>query len=306
MNYELNKNNLKFKIQNLKLKYPQPLKFINLREHNICFYDEGKNCGQEKPTLIFIHGLAGCMDNWIPNLSYFSPKFRTVALDLPGFGLSEKKDFNYTINFFAETVFELLEKLKIKKPVLIGNSMGGQIVLNFALNYPQTPAGLVLVDPSGVQKFSPLLKLLAKMLSQINIYNLPLSQVVLKRLILRLFYSENSYVHLLYENALQRSQDEDFPFLVRTTLRCIHSLVADTPLEKIQNIKTPTLILWGENDKATPVSGAYFCKNFIKNSQLVIFPECGHLPQLEKEEEFNKQVETFINSLGIKNSNFNF
>ena len=139
------------------------------------------------------------------------------------------------------------------------------------------------------------------MLSQINIYNLPLSKIVLKRLILRLFYSENSYVQMLYENALQRSQDDDFPFLVRTTLRCIHSLIEDTPLEKIQNIKTPTLILWGENDKATPISGAYFCKKLIENSKLITFNACGHLPKLEKEEEFNKQVETFISSLGVKN-----
>lgn len=285
------------------LIYPQPLQFINLKEHNVCFYDEGKS-DNNAPTLIFIHGLAGCMDNWIPTLEFFSQKFRTIALDLPGFGLSEKKDFNYGIPFFEEIIKDLIFQLKIKNPLLIGNSMGGHIVLNFSLSYPDVPCAIILVDTGGVQKYPHILKLLLKFFSQLNTSAFPFSKIVLKRIVTRLFFQPSKHSQILYENALLKTQENDFPLLIKSTIKCINSIFNTSPLEKIQQINIPTLILWGENDKATPVSEAHFCKKLIKNSKLITYNGCGHLPQLEKEEEFNKAVETFISSLSFNETQF--
>lgn len=108
---------------------------------------------QEKGTgmpLVLIHGLNSSTYTWKDVFEPLAKNYRVIAVDLKGFGFSGKPDGDYTRRAQATLVAHLLDYLKVEKAWLAGNSMGGEVVLNFALQNPQRVAGLILIDSAGV------------------------------------------------------------------------------------------------------------------------------------------------------------
>ena len=105
--------------------------------------------GGDGPPLLFIHGLGGIWQNWLLNIPAFMGTHRCVAIDLPGFGLSEKPD-ECSIPGFARTVDKVCDELGIEEPVVIGNSMGGFVGAELAVRFPTRVSKLVLVSAAGL------------------------------------------------------------------------------------------------------------------------------------------------------------
>jgi pimeloyl-ACP methyl ester carboxylesterase len=106
--------------------------------------------GKGSPTLVFIHGWSCDKTYWAEQISFFSKKFRTVTIDLPGHGKSGVDRSNWTIEKFGEDVVTIVNKLNLKQVILIGHSMGGPIVIEAALKIPDRVIGIVTVDSGAL------------------------------------------------------------------------------------------------------------------------------------------------------------
>jgi pimeloyl-ACP methyl ester carboxylesterase len=136
----------------LDITYPYPVHHITIHEDiSIAYMDEGKG----DDTLVFLHGLANYAPVWKHQVAGLSKHHRCIAIDLPGNGLSSRGDYPYSMFFYAECVVRFLEKMDLKKVVLCGHSMGGQIALIVALRYPHLLERLVLIAPAGLEYFHP-------------------------------------------------------------------------------------------------------------------------------------------------------
>ena len=116
----------------------------------IAYFDLGK----WSETLICIHGLGSNKKAFSKNIDYLSHYIRVIALDLPNYGNSSKGDYPSTLKFFSEIIKDFIQELKLDKVILCGHSMGGQIAILTALNFPDIVKKLILIAPAGLEKFT--------------------------------------------------------------------------------------------------------------------------------------------------------
>ena len=119
--------------------------FVTIENIRIRYIDKN----QKGFPLLLIHGLGGSIESWLNNIDSLAAKFRIIALDLPGFGLSDKPKISYTIRFYVNFVEKFIKKLKINHVYLIGASLGGHIAVEFTLNNKRIVDKLVLISPAG-------------------------------------------------------------------------------------------------------------------------------------------------------------
>ncbi|MEO9362635.1 MAG: alpha/beta fold hydrolase, partial [Nitrososphaera sp.] len=102
-------------------------------------------------ALLLVHGLGGAIESWTNNISELAKKdLRVIALDLPGFGYSDKPKMNYTIKFYSDFVAKFVQALGVAPLVVVGSSLGGHVSCELALAHPGVVSRLILVSPSGV------------------------------------------------------------------------------------------------------------------------------------------------------------
>jgi pimeloyl-ACP methyl ester carboxylesterase len=244
----------------------------------ICYYDIGNG-----PTLVLVHGLGGDADQWAYCFQALSATHRVVALELLGFGRSDKPSITYTIAGFVEVLDGFLQALGLERASLVGHSLGGWIVAAFALQFPDKVDRLLLNDACGIDSGA------IKPPVDLNIS----TRAHMREILEAMFYNKNlvtkDLVDLAYAQHLERI---DGP-TIRSILETFVS--PDEKLDRnISGIKAPTLILWGEQDAITPLALARNLQRFIPGSRLEVIPECGHFPVLEKPAEFTQRVLEFL------------
>ena len=252
--------------------------------------------GGDGPPLVFIHGLGGIWQNWLLNLPVFMRTHRCIAVDLPGFGLSEEPD-ECSIPGFARVVDKLCTELGIEDPVVIGNSMGGFVGAELAVRFPTRVSKLVLVAAAGLSteylQREPLLAgarafmvLTARtglrgdgMVRRPRLRRLALQAVVR--------YPEKLSVAL----ATELVQGANAPGFVDS----FEALLTYSFRDKLERIEAPTLIVWGRNDMLVPAADAEGYEHLIgDNAHSVIFEDTGHLPMLERPSRFNDLLRSFL------------
>ncbi|HCT70495.1 MAG TPA: hypothetical protein DF409_05015, partial [Bacteroidales bacterium] len=133
------------------LEYPYAVKKVTLPSGpEIAYVDEGKG----EKVIIFIHGLGSYLPAWVKNIEGLKSGYRCIAIDLPGYGKSSKQPHSGKMSYYAEVVEEFAGKLGLGKVILAGHSMGGQIAMVAALNYPGMVEGLILIAPAGFERFT--------------------------------------------------------------------------------------------------------------------------------------------------------
>lgn len=244
----------------------------------ICYYDIGSG-----PTLVLVHGLGGDADQWAFCFEALAAEHRVVALELLGFGRSDKPNISYRIAGFVEVLDAFLQALGISHASLLGHSLGGWIAAVFALRFPDRIDKLVLNDACGMDSGA------IKPPADLNIS----TRANLRAMLESMFYNKSlvtdSLVDLAYSLHLER---DDAP-TVRSVLECFAQ--PDEKLDHhISNLKPPTLLLWGEQDAVTPLSLARHFEKLISGSRLEIIPNCGHFPALETPAEFTRRILQFL------------
>ncbi len=232
--------------------------------------------------LVLIHGYTSSTYSWKDVFEPLAQSFHVIAVDLKGFGFSGKPDGDYTRRAQAVLVAHLLEHLNIEKAWLCGNSMGGEVALNVTLANPQLVAGLILVDSAGVEvpgsgSLAPRY-LLIPGLGRILIALSLTSDKLVRQGLEKSFYDDSKVTAdrlANYYRPLQTRGGQLAALRARTQW-------AMFPVESnLGQINVPTLILWGAQDALIPLAAGLKMSKLIKTAKLVVFDNCGHLPQEE-------------------------
>jgi pimeloyl-ACP methyl ester carboxylesterase len=282
------------------LNYDYPVKYAELNDGiRLAYIDEGK--GSE--TILMIHGLGSYLPAWKKNISELSKNYRVIAVDLPGYGKSSKAPHSGLMTFYAGVIGELIQKLDLGPVNLAGHSMGGQISMVLALEKPELVKRLILVDPAGFESFTAGQKNWFKDVMTPNLVRLTTVEAIESNLASN-FYRMPEDAKFMIEDRIAMRDASDFDNYCLAVARSVHGMVDEAVLEKIPQIKTPTLIFFGENDMLIP--NRYLNPGFtskiaengaalIKGSKLVMVPKCGHFMMFEKPEVFNTETRNFIN-----------
>lgn len=240
------------------------------------------------PTVVLLHGLGGSSQNWAFNKDVLAQKFRVVVPDQLGFGRSDKPFTNYRVATYVDFLDGFLKELKIERASLVGNSLGGWIAAAYTLAHPEKVERLVLVDAAG---FAPPADFDMNTLAGLN----PSTREGMKFLATLIFsnkqlFTSDAAIDLLLKQRLSAGDGY--------TIQSISQSVArreDMLDNRLSGIKKATLLIWGRDDGLTPLKeyGERFHKE-IKGSELLVFEQCGHVPQIEKAAEFNAALLKFL------------
>jgi pimeloyl-ACP methyl ester carboxylesterase len=252
--------------------------------------------------VVLIHGFMGMAYDWRFNIQELGKHFSVYALDLPGFGYSDKPlNFDYTSNGYAEFIASFLNAYRIERAVLIGNSMGGQIALMFCSKYADRVAGLVLVDSGGYPhsvEFLPFKLLKAPVIGEISMALI--NRTIIKIMLRKGIYFDGSFAtdevinnyHGVYGTVNARKMP---PKVMRKIMKDEAHIASH-----LDNIKCPALIIWGAEDRViSPLRAEMFHKD-IRNASVLMMPQAGHMPQIEKSKAVNKALIEFLMPLATR------
>jgi len=242
------------------------------------------------PKVILLHGMGGDMNNWSLTLPALAAKYHVFVPDQIGFGKSDKPIMNYRVATLVEFLDVFCKKLGIEKASLVGNSLGAWTAAAFAIAHPQKVEKLVMAGGSGLSSKRWNGPVLTKELYPI--LN-PSTTAEMKRVFEMIFYNKalfsDAAIEVAFTNRLKRNSGQVVNALIESMLRG-----EDYVDEKVKTIKAPTLVVWGREDRLTPLAmGEAFAKD-IPGAQLLVFDQCAHVPQLEKPAEFNAAVLKFL------------
>jgi pimeloyl-ACP methyl ester carboxylesterase len=254
--------------------------------------------GKGRP-IVLLHGLGGSKITWLPLLAPLAERYRVIVPDLPGHGESDKPRHEYTPRFYARVVRRLMDELEVERPVLVGNSLGGRVTLELALRSPGRVAGLALLDPSipGL-RWRYLMGFTRVFPTEIGALPVPLRERWMELMIRRLFARPDRMPHGGYAAAanefirIYRSSVARMAFF--STLRHIVMERPESFFASLRRIKQPALIIFGEQDRLVPPRLAVRLAQHLPNSELVVLPGVGHVPQFEATKETLELLTTFF------------
>jgi len=250
--------------------------FIDIKGLKIEYIEEGTGT----PVLL-LHGWGASFDTYKGIINALKDRCRMVAVNFPGCGQSETMSEPWKLEDYCDFCLEFMEKLNLENPIVIGHSHGGRVTLKMAAEKMITPPKIVLLDSSGLipkksfkQKFrAKSFKVIKKTLSLPIIRNH--SEGLLNKA--RAHYGSADY------NAAPEVLRKTLVSLVNTDLRDI-----------IPNISSPTLLIWGDKDTATPIEDAKTIESLIPDAGLCILEGTGHYSFIEKPYQAHKILQSFI------------
>jgi len=277
-----------------KVLHAENSHFVEVDGATIHFQEFGD---ASNPTLILLHGYTASTYIWHTVAPLFAEKgFHVVAVDLLGFGYSEKPaSFDYAISSQARVIVRFMNRLGIGRATMVGSSYGGAVAATIALDYAERAEKLVLVDAVSNDdvKNNLLLKLAAiPVIGEVFSPFLLDSKLFLKKRMQRTIAPENH--HLITRERVESVwQPLHAADAHRSVLATARSWDANRIEADAQFINQPTLIVWGENDTVIPISNGEKLHESILNSRFVVFKNCGHVPQEEASENFAEVVSQF-------------
>ncbi len=257
--------------------------------------------GDEGTAVLLVHGISSSMEGWIHNVHALAERHRIYALDLVGSGRSDKPAAPYSYPYLAQFVHDFLQSQNVDRLNFVGHSMGGGIALHFALQFPDQVDRLVLVDSAGLGR-EVTLSFRLPTLPWIGEWLTRPSRKGTARFLHEALYDPalitDELVDFKYElSALPGAQEAILSGLRQdVTLRGVRDHVWRPIVDNLPNITAPTLVIWGQQDRIIPVAHAQVARDRIPNVQVHILDRCGHVPQLERPDEFNALVLEFLAS----------
>ncbi len=250
------------------------------------------------PTLILLHGSGPGVSGWSNfrgNFPVFAERFRTVVMDMPGFGRSDLPTLDRAYpRVAADHVARLLDGLGVDRAHLLGNSMGGYVALEFALAYPDRVERIVGMGPGGLAAniVGPEPSEGARRLGE---FMMAPSKAAMAAWVDTMVANKAVVDDELIEERLANAMA---PGAMQSAIAIFASLgqhpEAVPMWARVRGIKAPTLITWGRDDRMLPVEGALFGFRQMPNAELHLFSRCGHWAQVERKADFERLVIDFL------------
>jgi 4,5:9,10-diseco-3-hydroxy-5,9,17-trioxoandrosta-1(10),2-diene-4-oate hydrolase len=256
--------------------------------------------GEGPETVVFLHGGgpgASAWSNFGANLPVFGDQYRTIAVDQPGFGRSDKPaEHGQYFTHSADALAGLFDELGIERAHLVGNSLGGGTAVRFALNHGDRAGRLVLMAPGGLglNVFAPDP---TEGVKRLGAFGAGPSREKLASFLRTLVYDPALVTDELVEERFAAASDPE-------SLRAMAAMGAsfsrpDTFEEgmlwrEAYRLRQRVLLIWGREDRVNPLDGALVALKLIPRAQLHVFGRCGHWAQLEQFDEFNRLSLAFL------------
>ena len=257
-----------------------PSQFVSVNGMKVHFRDEGPRDDPE--PILLLHGTSSSLHTWDGWTNVLQGKHRVIRVDLPGFGLTgPTPDGNYQMSVYSHFIVSLMDKLRVPRAVLGGNSLGGYVAWKTAVDYPERVSKLILVDAAGYATTAASMPIGFK-LAQIPILSGLMAHILPRRVIessLRNVYGDPSkitpeLIDRYYELTLRKGN--------RQSLGARFSQNKAGEFEaQIRQIQQPTLLIWGGLDRLIPPENAEKFHRDLANSRIVMFDNLGHVGQEE-------------------------
>ena len=225
-----------------------------------------KISGKGDPFLL-VHGWGGSSDSLKKLALLLSSEYKAITLDLPGFGKSDNPDPDWGVEEYAKFLVEFIDRLNLKPVIFFGHSFGGALGIYIASNYPNYIKRLILCGAS-YKRTAPSTTKISRLMNWLP--------PIVKKTVYKVFFPQSDLYKVPHLEA-------NFRKIVTQDL---------TPV--LKSIKAPTLILWGEEDRQTPVSHARELHDAINHSQLKIFPNIGHNLPLLHPKIVQEEIKKFL------------
>ncbi len=259
------------------------VKTTKINEYKIRYIEEGTS----NKTIILLHGLGASAERWLPIFRNFSKYYHVIAPDIIGFGYSDKPHVSYTLSFFTQFLSDFIASLSIKNPIIIGSSLGGRILLEYAINDSRKIDKAVFVSPAINDKASyalysyvqaalhPTLADAEKAFHAINGNNKEMNIEILNEFVNRMKLPNAKLSFMSSLIGLKKS------------------ILTE---KKISQITVPSLLIWGSEDNIIPISNAQKLISSIKGLQYYEMGGCGHAPFAEKPDLFSRVILEFLDT----------
>ncbi len=240
---------------------------MKIKNININYTIYGNELGQ---SIVFLHGWGQNIEMMKPLANLLKKDYKIIIIDLPGHGKSDEPNYPWTVNDYKEAIKELLTKLNINKPTLVGHSFGGKISLLYASEYEINKL-IVLGSPFKA-----------------NTKNKTLKTKVLK------FLKKVPIINKFEEFAKKRIGSTDYKNATPIMRQVLVNTVNHDITENIKKIKNPTLIIWGNLDEAVPLNDAYELESLIDDSAVVVLENGSHYAYLENVNQVANMIKSLV------------
>jgi len=249
--------------------------------------------------VVLVHGLGASVESWLPNVEALAERHRVLALDLPGFGRSAKEGLTYSASFAASFVAAFLDAMGAGRASVVGNSMGGLVALQLALDHPERVDRLVLVSSAGLgREVGFYLRLAALPLLGDYLASLGTPEAVVRATISSILSNPHEMPRELIDRWVELTglpgASAAFVKAARAGLSIFGQRRQIVLRHRLAEVRAPTLIVWGDEDPVIPVAHAYAAHRRLPCARLHVFKGCRHCPQLERPAEFNELVLEFL------------
>jgi pimeloyl-ACP methyl ester carboxylesterase len=254
--------------------------------------------GVGDPPVVLLHGLGATKISMLPTVAALGPRFRSIALDLPGAGDSDKPiGAPYDARYFAESVLAFLDELGIERARIVGNSLGGRAALEFGLRYPERTVRLALLAPSLAWRrdrpWAPLLRFVRPELGLLQLAPRGAVESVVRRLIPGADdgWAAAGVDEFLRVYATPRGRAAFYAAARQIYLEEPEGESGFWP--RLRTLRPDALFVWGRNDQLVPLAFARHVSEAVPAARHVEL-DCGHVPQLERPRETHAAITEFF------------
>lgn len=253
--------------------------------------------GPDKPALLLIHGANASLHTWQPWVDKLRDDYRLISFDLPGHGLTgATPEDDYSRAAMARFTQEIITLFNLQRVTLVGNSMGGGVALQVALDAPQSVEALVLISSVGMQRDAD-----DGSVGAFRLTGSPLGRLLLRYVTPRFAVASTLRGVVAAPKTISDAAIDRYWELLRMTgsrdasIKRLQAYDTAPPLEpQLSRIKTPTLILWGQQDKLIKADYGIKMNAAIVGSFLRLYPQAGHLAHEEIPEKTTADLRAFF------------
>ncbi len=253
----------------------------------------GENAGaSSRRPILLVHGYASRLESWAAVQPRLAQQRRVVSFDQRGFGMSERTAGDYGPAPHARDVIQLAQKLGLHKPLLVGHSYGGGVILKAALEAPELFSGLVLIDAFATEEQVPPSFQWAKVpgLGEF-LFATQFKEVVGEKYVLA-FHDKQRFASAASVDEFRSNMLK--PGAVYSALAVVRGMDYAPDQVRYRDIGLPSVIIWGEEDRVTPLDAGKQLAGLVDSARLEVLTACGHVPLWERPQAVVRIIEEHL------------